>query len=173
MNNTTHKHDYYDDEPLLLPLLLLLQLLTQPRLSFRPHYFPFSPPPVDPVPAIVVRWEECESLHRGAMVQPPRSRHSSRTRSRPQWRLPGVRLRLPRDDRLRRGVRRCDDTGRLPTRTETSLRNHGRIHLVQTLCIFIRFNKIAIQATTQISADKEAVALSRVHMCESSCIMSL
>ena len=35
------------------------------------------------------------------------------------------------------------------------------------------FNKIAIQATAQMAADKEAVSLSRVHMYESKCILPL
>ena len=35
-----------------------------------------------------------------------------------------------------------------------------------------RFNKIAIQATAQMAADKEAVGLSSVHMYDS-CILSL
>ena len=35
------------------------------------------------------------------------------------------------------------------------------------------FNKIAIQARAQVVADKEAVGLSRVHMHESKCILSL
>ena len=33
------------------------------------------------------------------------------------------------------------------------------------------FNKIAIQPTAQMAADKEAVGLSRVHMYESKCIL--
>ena len=36
-----------------------------------------------------------------------------------------------------------------------------------------RFNKIAIQATVQMAADKEAVGLSRVHMYESKCMLPL
>ena len=36
-----------------------------------------------------------------------------------------------------------------------------------------RFNKIAIQATAQMAADKEAVGLSRVHMYESKCMLPL
>ena len=36
-----------------------------------------------------------------------------------------------------------------------------------------RFNKISIQATAQMAADKEAIGLSRVHMYESKCILPL
>ena len=41
------------------------------------------------------------------------------------------------------------------------------------LAFFSRFNKIAIQATAQMAADKEAISLSRVHMYESNCMLPL
>ena len=37
----------------------------------------------------------------------------------------------------------------------------------------IRFNKIAIQGTHQMAADKEAIILSRVYSCYSTCNLSL
>ena len=36
-----------------------------------------------------------------------------------------------------------------------------------------KFNKIAIEATAQMAADKEAIDFSRVHMYESKCILPL
>ena len=52
----------------------------------------------------------------------------------------------------------------------------GHSHIFHSCCWWFdltRANKIAIQATAQMAADKEAVGLSRVNMCESKCIPSL
>ena len=41
------------------------------------------------------------------------------------------------------------------------------------MMVLTRSNKIVIQARAQMAADKEAVGLSRAHMYESKCVLSL
>ena len=65
----------------------------------------------------------------------------------------------------------------------THLRKKSRSCKIPYLCIAYeighphnctsRFNKIAIQTTAQMAADKEAVGLSRVHTYESKCLLLL
>ena len=44
---------------------------------------------------------------------------------------------------------------------------------VDTNIDLTRFNNSSTPATAQMAADKEAVVLSRVHLCESKCILPL
>ena len=52
-----------------------------------------------------------------------------------------------------------------------SHRKGGGEQIDERHCTRRWINKIAIQATAQMAADKEALGLSRVHMYESNCIL--